>query len=77
MKASFGQLWMKLGKSIVKVVSPIALGLLFFGVLTPLGTVIRFIGKDLLRLKYDPRAVSYWKARQPPGPPPDSMTNQF
>jgi hypothetical protein len=71
------RLWMKLGILLGKVVSPIALGVLFYGVLTPVGMVMRLAGKDPLRLKRDPAADSYWIAREPPGPPPDSMTNQF
>jgi hypothetical protein len=71
------RLWMKLGILLGKVVSPIALGILFYGVLTPVGVVMRFTGKDPLRLKPDRAADSYWIPREPPGPPPDSMTNQF
>lgn len=71
------RLWMKLGILLGKVVSPIALGILFYGVLTPIGAMMRLAGKDPLRLKLDSSANSYWIAREPPGPPPDSMTNQF
>lgn len=71
------QLWVKLGVLLGKVVSPIALGVLFFLVFTPLGIVMRLAGKDSLRLKIDPGAETYWIERKPPGPPPDSMTNQF
>jgi Saxitoxin biosynthesis operon protein SxtJ len=75
--ARLNRLWMKLGILLGKVVSPIALGILFYGVLTPLAVVVRLTGKDPLRLKLDPGADSYWILRKPPGPPPDSMTNQF
>jgi hypothetical protein len=75
--ARLNRLWMKLGILLGKVVSPIALGILFYGVLTPLAVVVRLTGKDPLRLKLDPAADSYWILRKPPGPPPDSMTNQF
>lgn len=71
------KLWTRLGVLLNRIVSPIALGLLFFGVLTPLGAVIRWSGKDSLRLKSDSAADSYWIGRTPPGPPPDSMENQF
>jgi hypothetical protein len=71
------RLWMKLGILLGKIVSPIALGILFYGVLTPLALVVRLTGKDPLRLKLDPGVNSYWILRKPPGPPPDSMTNQF
>ena len=70
-------LWIKLGVQLGKVVSPIALGILFYAVFTPLGFVMRLAGKDSLRLKFDPDAETYWLERIPPGPPPDSMTNQF
>ena len=71
------KLWMKLGILLGKVVSPIALGVLFYLVFTPLGVVMRLAGKDSLQLKLDPGAETYWRERKPPGPPPDSMTNQF
>lgn len=75
--ARLNRLWMKVGILLGKVVSPIALGILFYGVITPIGAIIRLAGKDPLRLKFDPGADSYWIERKPPGPPPDSMTNQF
>lgn len=75
--ARLNRIWMKVGILLGKIVSPIALGILFYGVLTPLGAVMRLAGKDPLRLQFDPRANSYWIERKPPGPPPDSMTNQF
>jgi hypothetical protein len=75
--AGLNRLWMKLGILLGKVVSPIALGILFYGVLTPLGAMMRLTGKDPLRLKFDPDAESYWIPRDPPGPPSGSMNNQF
>ena len=75
--AGLNRQWMKLGILLGKVVAPIALGVLFYGVVTPLGFAMRLTGKDPLRLKYDRGADSYWIKREPPGPPPDSMTNQF
>jgi energy-coupling factor transporter transmembrane protein EcfT len=75
--ARINWLWTKLGLLLGKVVSPIALGILFYAVLTPLAVVMRLRGKDPLRLKLDPATDSYWILRKPPGPPPDSMTNQF
>ncbi|MHB8622280.1 MAG: SxtJ family membrane protein [Sulfuricaulis sp.] len=75
--AGLNRLWIKLGVLLGKVVSPIALGILFYGVITPLGAVRRLAGKDPLHLRLDPDANSYWITREPPGPPPNSMTNQF
>lgn len=71
------RLWMKFGLLLGAIVSPIALGLLFYGVFMPMGVLMRMLGKDPLRLKRDEAAASYWIPREPPGPPPTSMTNQF
>ena|SRR5688572_32670516 len=71
------RLWIKLGVILGKVISPIALGVVFYAVLMPIGALLRVTGKDPLRLKLDRDANSYWILREPPGPPPDSMTNQF
>jgi hypothetical protein len=71
------RLWLKFGLLLGKVVSPIALGVLFYLVFLPIGILMRLAGKDPLRLKRDGEAASYWIRRDPPGPPPGSMTNQF
>jgi hypothetical protein len=71
------RLWLKFGLLLGKIVSPVALGILFYLVIAPVGLLVRLTGKDPLRLKLDRGTASYWIRRQPPGPPPDSMTNQF
>lgn len=75
--AGLNRQWLKLGIFLGKVISPVALGILFYGVLAPLGALMRLSGKDPMRRKLDAAAASYWLPRKPPGPPPDSMTNQF
>ena len=70
-------LWMKFGVFLGNVVGPIAVGILFFGVVTPLGVIMRLTGKDPLRLRLNRGAGSYWILREPPGPPPKSLKNQF
>lgn len=52
------------------------LWLVFFGVISPLAVVLRLCGKDILRLKRDAGAGSYWISRDPPGPQPESMIRQ-
>src|SRR5215475_584126 len=69
-------LWMKLGFLLHKIVNPIVMGLLFYGTVFPTGLLMRLRGRDLLRLKRDPGADSYWIARAP-GPAPESMRDQF
>lgn len=69
--------WAHLGALLNKIVSPLVLGALFFLVVTPMGLYQRARGRDLLRLKRDPASPSYWIPRDPPGPAPESMRNQF
>ena len=69
--------WVKLGLLMFHVVNPIVLGVLFYLVFLPIGLLLRGSGKDLLRLRFDSAADSYWINRVPPGPPPESMRNQF
>ncbi|MBM3650214.1 MAG: hypothetical protein FJX11_20750 [Alphaproteobacteria bacterium] len=75
--APLNRLWLKFGLLLYKVMNPLILGLLFFVTIMPIGLVMRAFGKDFLRLRRDPNAKSYWIDRQPPGPPPQSMRNQF
>jgi len=70
------RLWMKLGLLLHRVVNPIVMGLLFYGTIWPTGLVMRMRGRDLLRLKREPEADTYWIAR-PPGPLPETMRDQF
>ena len=75
--APLNRLWLKLGLLLHKVVNPIVLGIMFYGVVTPTGLLMRLVGKDPLRLKRDPAAASYWIDREPPGPKPESLGDQF
>jgi hypothetical protein len=70
-------LWFKFGLLLHSVVSPIVMGLLFYAAVWPTGLVMRALGKDLLRLRREPERSSYWIARQPPGPEPETMKDQF
>lgn len=56
-------LWMGLAFPIGWLVSHLILGLLFFGLLTPIGLLMRLAGHDPLRLKPDPAEASYWSER--------------
>jgi len=69
--------WTKLGLLMGRIVSPLITAVLFYAVVTPTALLVRILGKDPLRLIHDPAARSYWIERQPPGPAPETMTNQF
>jgi hypothetical protein len=75
--APLNRLWTRFGLLLHKIVSPIVLSIMFYLVITPIGLLMRLFGKDPLRLKYDPSAESYWIPRDPPGPAPESLKDQF
>mgnify|MGYP000353728988 CR=1 FL=1 len=54
------KLWFKFGILLGSIVSPFVMGLVFFLVVTPTGMIMRFLGKDLLKMnKYKP-VSTYW-----------------
>ena len=71
------RVWFKFGLLLGQVVNPLILGAVFFLVITPIAVIRRLLGKDSLRLKSKPSLESYWIARNPIGPKPNSMTRQF
>jgi len=75
--APLNRVWTRFGLLLHRVVSPVVLGVMFFVVLTPMGLIMRALGKDPLRLRMDRNAGSYWIDRRPPGPAPDTLNNQF
>jgi saxitoxin biosynthesis operon SxtJ-like protein len=75
--APLNRIWTRLGLLLGRIVSPIVLALMYFLVVTPIGMLMRWLGKDPLRLRGDPAAQSYWIVREPPGPPGETMRDQF
>jgi len=71
------RLWQRFGLLLHRIVSPVVLAIMFYGVITPMGVLMRAFGKDPLRLRRNGSAQSYWIKRDPPGPKPESMSNQF
>ncbi len=53
------------------------LGIIFYMAVTPTGLLMRLFRRDPLRLRHDPDAPSYWMDRDPPGPAPHSLKDQF
>lgn len=75
--APFNRAWMKLAEVLHRVVSPLVLGVIYFGVFTPVGLVMRAFGRDAMCRRFERAAPSYWVRRDPPGPPDDSFRNMF
>jgi hypothetical protein len=71
------RLWMRLGLLLASIVNPIILFLMYALIFVPVGLAMRLFGRDALRFKPDREAASYWIVRDPPGPEPQTMNNQF
>ena len=56
------RLWMKFGLLLGMIVSPIVMGIIFFGIFTPIGLLMRLFGRDELRLTFNQRS-SHWISR--------------
>ena len=67
------RIWFKFGIFLGKIVSPLVMGVIFFFVVTPIGLIMRVLGKDLLNLKYNLNK-SYWIEKSGPK---SKMKNQF
>lgn len=75
--APLNRAWFRLGMLLARLIQPLVVGAVFFLVVTPIGLLLRALGKDVLRMRYDPAAESYWIKRDPPGPAPNTMDRQF
>jgi hypothetical protein len=71
------RLWLRFGKVLNFIVSPVVLGLVYVLAIIPVGALTRLFGKDLLSLKCDPSAPSYWIRRDLGGSAPESLKDQF
>jgi hypothetical protein len=71
------RLWLRFGLLLHAFINPVVMAGLYYTTVTPIGLLLRLLGKDLLRLRFEPASPTYWIARQPPGPAPDTMPRQF
>lgn len=69
------KLWMRFGLLLGMIVSPIVLGIIFFGLFTSIAILMRLSGRDELRLKFSHKA-SHWISRDEPIKS-ESFGNQF
>ena len=68
------KLWMKFGIFLGSIISPFVMGIVFFMVVTPVGLIMRFLGKDLLRIKKSKFVSTYWISREKQN---NTMKRQF
>ena len=69
------KLWMRFGLLLGMIISPIVLGIIFFGLFTPIAMLMRVSGRDELRLKLSYKESHWIKRREPIKS--ESFKNQF
>ena len=67
--------WMRIGAALGWVNTRIILGIAFYGLFTPMGAVMRVLGKDPLRRRFDANLTTYRVERSPR--PGSHMQRQF
>ena len=65
--------WTIFGLFIGNIISPLIMGIIYFGVITPTGLLMKIFGKDLLGLKKN-KNNSYWIKKDNTN---NNMKNQF
>ena len=55
--------WIKLGEILGRFVAPVVMAIIYFIILTPIGLLMRLVGKDLLNTKFL-KKNSYWIKRE-------------
>ena len=74
--APLNRIWSRIGALLQAIVSPLVMAALFYGVLTPIGLLLRMTGHDPLHRRMNPQAQSYWIVRRPSAPQ-TRMRDQF
>ncbi len=59
--------WMGLAVVLGFVMTRVLLTLVFVLLVVPIGLALRLVGKDLLRLRFDREAPTYWLPKEPSG----------
>lgn len=60
--------WMRLAHGLGAVMTVVLVTVTFFIAITPLGLLLRLLGKDLLNIRFDPTRRSYWIPVESDGP---------
>ena len=56
--------WIQLGITLGKVIAPLVMLVIFFAIVTPIGLLLKIFGKDLLKIKKNKLAKTYWIIRE-------------
>ena len=67
-------LWFRFGILLGRIIAPIVLAIVYVTTVVPTGLIMKLVKKDILHLKLDDDAGSYWIERESQ---PQTMKNQF
>ena len=70
------KIWMSFGLLLSNIVNPIVLGIIFFLLFMPAGLIMKFYGRDELKLKFS-SSYSYWKKYNNQNSKNETFQNQF
>ena len=59
----FNFLWIKLGLTIGAIIAPIAIGFVYYFLISPISIFMRLVGQDPLKIKNRKKVKSYWIKR--------------
>lgn len=62
------KIWMKIAELIAAVMTRVILTLTYILVITPIGLILKIIGKDIIQKKIESESSTYWVAVEPDGP---------
>lgn len=71
------KIWMAFAVVIGFFMSRLILSILFYAVITPIGFALRIFGKDILDMRIDRNAATYWKKHEPEMKTRESYENQY
>ena len=60
------KLWFKFGIILGAIVAPVIMSIIFFLAITPIGLLMKILGKDLLNKKINKKKNTYWIKRDVP-----------
>ncbi len=62
------KVWMKFAQVISWIMNRVILTVAYFVIVTPIGLIMRMLGKDLLNRKFDSSISTYWRPVDAEGP---------
>ncbi|MBI1348946.1 hypothetical protein GC163_21955 [bacterium] len=70
------RVWMTVAFAVQTIISCLLMGLLFFGLILPIGLILRYLRPDPLQRSWPAPQATGWHSRPEPGPP-ESYLNQY